>query len=134
MNIYSLIIKFFGIAFLIIGFLKIGGFIKIEFKNIFSLSLAGFLFILFDFVSYLVTKSNKIKLKNTLGYLRLVTLFLSIVTIIVVPFMPIKWNTPFLKVITDSLVYLSLGIVIYLMGSKDTNDKESNISKLEKQN
>ncbi|EMT50433.1 hypothetical protein I532_22120 [Brevibacillus borstelensis AK1] len=134
MNIYSLIIKFFGIAFLIIGFLKIGGFIKIEFKNIFSLSLAGFLFILFDFVSYLVTKSNKRKLKNTLGYLRLVTLFLSIVTIIVVPFMPIKWNTPFLKVITDSLVYLSLGIVIYLMGSKDTNDKESNISKLEKQN
>ncbi|MFC8685415.1 hypothetical protein [Brevibacillus porteri] len=132
MNIYSLIIRFFGIGFLIIGLLKIGGLITIEFKNIFSLSLAGFLFVLFDFISHFVEKSNNTTLRSTLSYLRIATLFLSIITIIVVPFFPIKWNTPFLKVITDSLVYLSLGIVIYLIGSKNRSGNEVNISSAEK--
>lgn len=132
MNVYSLIIRFFGIAFLIIGFLKMAGLITIEFKNIFSLSLAGFLFVMFDFVSHFVEKSNKKSLKRILSYVRIGTLFLSVITIIVVPFIPIKWNTPYLKVITDSLVYLSLGIVIYLIGSKDDKGKDISISTVEK--
>ncbi|MBH0329939.1 hypothetical protein ABH14_08990 [Brevibacillus brevis] len=132
MNIFSLIIKFFGIGFIILGALKMVGLITIEFKNIFSLSLAGFFFVLFDFISHFVKKSDKKALTNTLSYLRVATLFLSIMTIIVVPFFPIKWNTPFLKVITDSLVYLSLGIVIYLIGSKDRHGSKINTSSVEK--
>ncbi|NRS17331.1 hypothetical protein HP398_12905 [Brevibacillus sp. HB1.4B] len=132
MNIFSLIIKFFGVGFLILGFLKIGGLITIQFKNIFSLSLAGFLFVLFDLISHFVEKSNKKAFRSALSYLRVATLFLSIMTIIVVPFFPIKWNTPFLKVITDSLVYLSLGIVIYLIGSKDRSGNKINTSSVEK--
>ncbi|MFI8711771.1 MULTISPECIES: hypothetical protein [Brevibacillus] len=132
MNIFSLIIKFFGIGFIILGALKMVGLITIEFKNIFSLSLAGFFFVLFDFISHFVEKSDKKALTNTLSYLRVATLFLSIMTIIVVPFFPIKWNTPFLKVITDSLVYLSLGIVIYLIGSKDRHGSKINTSSVEK--
>lgn len=119
MNYTNSFIKYLGIAFILVALLKLGGYIKIEFKHIFSLSLAGFWFVLFNLVSFYLGKTNKKSAISALEILRKGTLFLSAITIIVVPFTPIKWNTPILKVITDSLVYLSLGIVIFLIGNNE---------------
>ncbi|MFD3274410.1 hypothetical protein ACE3MS_30410 [Paenibacillus dendritiformis] len=114
-------ITFIGLSYCILGLLRAFGVTKIEFKFLFSLSLAGFWFILFDFIILLLerkTNDDQPKPQKLIHILKNVTLLLCALSIVVIPFIPVKWNNYFLKQLNDGLVFCGLGLVIVLIGLK----------------
>ncbi|QHT59881.1 hypothetical protein GXP70_07905 [Paenibacillus lycopersici] len=114
------IIIYLGIGYISLGLLKLMDVIKIEFKFIFSFSLAGFWFILYDLFLFILETNTSRNRYISFGLRggRQLSLFLAIFTIVVVPFSPMKWNNNLLKQVNDSLVFIGLGLVIILIGMK----------------
>lgn len=98
-------------------------FFELETRFILSFSLAGFLFIVSDFVNFkierikktkILTRTLKWKLKS-LRYTSGSMLLLSAFSIVIFPHLPINWESEIIKRINDSIVLLRLGIAFFLL-------------------
>ncbi|WP_339798778.1 hypothetical protein MKY19_26925 [Paenibacillus sp. FSL R5-0744] len=120
------ITKFIGLGLFFLGYWTITGFLELETRFVLSFSVSGFLFILFDFLNFglerlkkskQITKYLIYKLK-AYKYSSQIALLLSVLSIVVLPHLPIKWESEIILQINDSIVLLGLGIVMFLIGLK----------------
>ncbi|TKH45377.1 hypothetical protein C1I60_06675 [Paenibacillus terrae] len=112
------LIKFLGGAYILLGIIRVLNYTKIEFRFLFSFALAGFWFIVFDFFVFLVNDKFKMKSPRMMKAINNLPLILWALSMVVIPFLPIKWNNYVLRQINDAIVFWGLGIVAILLGMK----------------
>lgn len=128
------ITKYIGIALVILALLHASDKVQLTPIYVFSLSVAGFLFILFDWANLLVErliKEKKPKRKRAAYWLRAILLMGSSFSIIILPFVLKITDDKYLSRLSDNLVLLGLGIVIFLIGLKSEYEFDKKLTKLE---
>lgn len=129
------IIKFFGICFIFLGYWRITRFIELSTIFMFSFSLAGFLFILYDWSNFHIENAKKKKIKKCkmifLIRCRDLCLLLCVFSMIALPHLPIHWSQETLVMLNDAIVLLGLGIVVFLIGLKSDKELDTAIDMLE---
>ncbi|RED76145.1 hypothetical protein [Cohnella phaseoli] len=113
-----------GGAFLILSSMRLTSGIQLDHKYVFSLSIAGFLFIIFDFLSFEAKDSYKtIKKQKMFDRLAYFSLYAAVLSIIVLPHFSFLDGINKMQEINDFIVLFGLGLVIIMISNKDLREQ-----------
>lgn len=133
------IIKFIGIAFIVLSFLYISGYVRLSSIIIICISASGIFFIIGDIFEYCckvqqTKKAIKWKIRHRkIGCYRLAKIichFLAIFSLIIAPYITINLTLDLLNKVSNTLSILAIGLTVFKIGLDNSIKKSEFDAKL----
>lgn len=133
------IIKFIGIAFILLSLLYILGFVKLSTIIIICISASGIFFIIGDIFEHCckvqhTKKAIDLSIRyKKIGYFRLAKItchFLAILSLIIAPYITINLTLEVLSKVSNALSMLAIGLTVFKIGLDNSMKKSEAEAKL----